>query len=87
MLNSIWNVKFICLKNAKTHNVYHRCLCFIFGTYYPWNSPSSRIKMRDVGKDLFQVYLIVSPKERERKERKDENIENTQMQSGEEAQK
>ena len=43
--------------------------------------------MRDVGKDLFQVYLIVSPKERERKERKDENIENTQMQRGEEAQK
>lgn len=43
--------------------------------------------MRDIGKDLFQVYLFVSPKERERKERKDENIENTQMQSGEEAQK
>ena len=43
--------------------------------------------MRDVGKDLFQVYLFVSPKERARKERKDENIENTQMQSGEEAQK
>ena len=40
--------------------------------------------MRDVRKDLFQVYLFVSPKERERK---DENIENTQMRSGEEAQK
>ena len=43
--------------------------------------------MREVGKDSFQVDLFVSPKERERKERKDENIENTQIQSGEEAQK
>ena len=32
--------------------------------------------MRDDGKDLFQVYLFVSPKERERL---DENTENTQM--------
>ena len=43
--------------------------------------------MRDVGKDLFQVYLFISGKERERNERKDKNTENTQMQSGEEAQK
>ena len=43
--------------------------------------------MGDVGKELFQIYLFVSPNERERKERKDENTENTQMQSGEEAQK
>ena len=43
--------------------------------------------MRDVVKDLSQVYLFISGKERERKERKDKNTENTQMQSGEEAQK
>ena len=31
MLNSIRNVKFIKMRSyAKAHNVYHRCLCFIF---------------------------------------------------------
>ena len=30
MMNSVRNLKFI--KNTKAHNVYHRCLCFIFVT-------------------------------------------------------
>ena len=82
MLNSIWNVKFICFKKCENS----QCLLPLF-VFYFWEVLPLKLPMRDVGKDLFQVYLFVSPKERERKERKDENIENTQMQSGEEAQK
>ena len=87
MLDSIWNVKFICLKKCENSQCLLPLFVFYFWEVLPLGFPSSKIKMRDVGKDLFQVYLFVSPKERERKERKDENIENTQMQSGEEAQK